>query len=85
MEVYVDDALVTTWTSSGTTDGFESIDLSGVSGEVIEVTGVLANSEWLSIVEVSPKRGCSAGEVALGWYSGNPCFLRKLQFPRLVL
>lgn len=31
LEVYVDDVLVTTWTSSGTTDGFESIDISGMS------------------------------------------------------
>lgn len=49
----MDDVLFTTWTSSGTTDGFESVDLSGVSGEVIAVTGVLTNWEWLSIVEVS--------------------------------
>lgn len=51
-EVYVDGALITTWTSSGTTDGFESIDLSGSSGQLLEVTGVLADSEWLSITEV---------------------------------
>ena len=53
IEVYVDGTLVATWTSSGTTSGFESIDLSGVSGSMIEITGVLGNSEWLSIVEVS--------------------------------
>lgn len=51
-QVYVDGALITTWTSSGTTDDFESIDLSGTSGEIIEVTGVLGDSEWISIVEV---------------------------------
>ncbi|CAM9345645.1 unnamed protein product [Scytosiphon promiscuus] len=50
-EVYVDEVLITTWTSSGTTDDFESIDLSGSSGQLIGVTGVLADSEWLSIVE----------------------------------
>lgn len=50
----MDGALVTTWTSSGTTDGFESIDLTGSAGEVIEVTGVLDALEWLSIIEVSP-------------------------------
>ena len=49
----VDGALVTTWTSSGTTAGFESIDLSGTSGSVIDVVGVLGDSEWLSIIEVS--------------------------------
>lgn len=51
-EVYVDGALVTTWTSSGTTSEFETIDLSGSTGTVVEITGVLGNSEWLSIVEV---------------------------------
>ena len=53
MEVYVNDNLATTWISSGTTDNFESIDLSGMSGDAIEVKGVLTDSEWLSIVEVS--------------------------------
>ena len=52
VEIYVDDALVATWTSSGTTDGFESIYLAGVAGKVIKITGVLENSEWLSIMEV---------------------------------
>ncbi|CAM9695160.1 unnamed protein product [Ectocarpus sp. 6 AP-2014] len=51
MEVRVDDALVITWTSSGTTDGFEAIDMSGTSGQVLEITGVLDDSEWLSIIE----------------------------------
>lgn len=51
-QVYVDAEFVTTWTSSGTTDDFESIDLSGTPGKVIQVTGVLGQSEWLSIVEV---------------------------------
>ncbi|CAM9345152.1 unnamed protein product [Pylaiella littoralis] len=51
VEVYVDAEFVTTWTSSGTTDDFESIDLSGTPGKVIQVTGVLGQSEWLSIVE----------------------------------
>ena len=51
--MYVDDVLVTTWTSSGTTAGFESIDLSGTSGSMIEIVGVLGDSEWLSIIEVS--------------------------------
>lgn len=51
MDIYVDDALVTTWTSSGTTAGFEGVPL-GVAGERVELRGVLADSEWLSIMEV---------------------------------
>ena len=54
LEVYAPD-LVTTWTSSGTTDGFESIDLSGHSAQYVTVTAVQGNLEWLSIVEVSVK------------------------------
>eukprot|EP00752_Nemacystus_decipiens_P007213 g6456.t1 len=53
VEVRVDGALVTTWTSSGTTDEPQSIALTGTSGSVIDVTGVLADTEWLSIVETS--------------------------------
>lgn len=66
MEVYVDDAMVTTWTSSGTTDGFEGVDLSGMSGQVIELTGILANSDWLSIIEVGPKLGSARGGICVG-------------------
>ncbi|CAM9345379.1 unnamed protein product [Hapterophycus canaliculatus] len=51
VEVRVDGVLITTWTSSGTTYGLQSILFTGVSGQVVEVTGVLADSEWLSIVE----------------------------------
>eukprot|EP00903_Cladosiphon_okamuranus_P018639 g17154.t1 len=51
MDVKVDGAKVTTWTSSGVTLDFESIDL-GVAGQVVELTGVLADSDWLSITEV---------------------------------
>ena len=53
VQVYVDGSLVSTWTSSGTTDNFERIDVSSASGQVLEITGVLDDSEWLSIVEVS--------------------------------
>ena len=53
LQVFIDSDLVSTWTSSGTTDDFESIDVSSTSGQLIEVTGVLADSEWLSIIEVS--------------------------------
>ena len=52
MDVFIDDALYTTWTSSGTTTDFEAINLSGEAGGVIELQGVLADSEWLSIAEV---------------------------------
>lgn len=51
--MHVEGVLATTWTSSGTTFDFESIDLSGYSGQYITLTGVLADVEWLSIVEVS--------------------------------
>ncbi len=52
VQVHVDGDLVATWTSSGTTDGFESIGLTGAAGTAIDVVGVLAESEWLSIIEV---------------------------------
>eukprot|EP00903_Cladosiphon_okamuranus_P018636 g17153.t1 len=51
MDVYVDKVMVTTWTSSGVTLDFESIDL-GVAGQVVELTGVLAEEEWFSVTEV---------------------------------
>lgn len=52
MEIHVNDVLQTSWTSSGTTTDFERVDLS-LSGQAIELRGVLADSDWLSIVEVS--------------------------------
>lgn len=55
MDVYVGDTKVTSWTSSGTTDTFEYIEL-GVTGQVIELRGVLEDEEWLSIKEVSVQR-----------------------------
>lgn len=51
MGIYVDGALSTTWTSSGTTAGFESIDV-GVAGQTVELRGTGADSEWLSVMEV---------------------------------
>ncbi|CBJ29586.1 Likely pseudogene [Ectocarpus siliculosus] len=52
VDVAVDGDLVTTWTSSGTTSGFESVDMSGATGQVVTITGAeLSDSEWLSIVE----------------------------------
>ncbi|CAM9522438.1 unnamed protein product [Ectocarpus sp. 12 AP-2014] len=52
VDVAVDGDLVTTWTSSETTSGFESVDMSGATGQVVTVIGAgLSESEWLSIVE----------------------------------
>ncbi|CAN0364261.1 unnamed protein product [Ectocarpus sp. 8 AP-2014] len=82
MEVRVDDALVTTWTSSGTTDGFEAIDLSGTWGQVLEITGVLDDSEWLSIIEVSASlTRCSAAH----WSTRKRVQPTSLAYPFLVL
>lgn len=50
--MHVDGVVVTTWTSSGNFLGFESIDLSGTSGQVVVVTGLLADLEWFRINEV---------------------------------
>ena len=51
IDIYVDGAFTTSWTSSGTTLDYEAIAL-GVTGESIELRGVLDDSEWLSIMEV---------------------------------
>ena len=51
MEIYVDGVLITTWTSSGITTGFETVALD-VSGYEVQLVGVLDDSEWLSITEV---------------------------------
>jgi len=53
VEVHVDDVVATTWTSSGTTSGFEAVDLSGYSGRYVTVMSLKDDTEWLSIVEVS--------------------------------
>lgn len=58
----MDGALATTWTSSGATSSFENVNLSGSSGQVVEITGVLGPFEWLSIIEVN---GISGGKGAL--------------------
>ena len=52
MDIYVDDVLVTTWTSSGITAGFETVAL-GVTGSKVQLVGVLGDSEWLSLIEVN--------------------------------
>ena len=52
MDVYVDGVLQTTWTSSGTTTAFENIQLAANGGQEVEIRGVLAGSEWISIAEV---------------------------------
>ena len=68
VSITVDGTLVRTWESSGTTDDFEVVDLTGndgellgnlasvgVSGQVVQITGQLGPNEWLSIIEVSVK------------------------------
>lgn len=62
--MYVDGTKIRTWTSSGKTGDFESIDLTGndgqlmvstsfsVSGQVLKLSGSRAASEWISILEV---------------------------------
>lgn len=55
MDIYVDGAMQTSWTSSGTTTDFENVEL-GVTGQTVELRGVLADSEWLSITEVRVSR-----------------------------
>ena len=52
MDILVDGQKVVTWTSSGTTAGFEAVELGGITGQMVELQGVLADSEWLSIMEV---------------------------------
>lgn len=56
MDIYVDGILSTSWTSSGIISDFETVDL-GVAGQTIELRGVLADSEWLSIMEVRTRTG----------------------------
>ena len=51
MDILVDGQKIITWTSSGTTTDFETVEL-GITGQTVELQGVLADSEWLSIVEV---------------------------------
>lgn len=51
MDIYVDGAFATSWTSSGTTAGFETVGLN-VDGQTVEMRGVLDESEWLSVMEV---------------------------------
>lgn len=51
IDIYVDGIMATSWTSSGNTLSFETVDL-GVVGKTIELRGVLDDSEWLSIMEV---------------------------------
>ena len=51
VDIYVDGAVITSWTSSGNTLDFETVAL-GVTGSTIELRGMLEDSEWLSIMEV---------------------------------
>lgn len=51
IDIFVDGVAIKAWTSSGETTGFETIEL-GVQGTVIDLRGVLTDSDWLSISEV---------------------------------
>lgn len=51
MDIYVDGGVVMTWTSSGTSTGFDIAHV-GVRGQIIELRAILADSEWISILEV---------------------------------
>lgn len=62
MDIYIDDVEVATWTSSGLTTDFESVEL-GAIGQKIELRGVLGNAEWISITEVG-------GKIDGSWISG---------------
>lgn len=55
IDIYVDDVLSKTWTSSGTTSSFESVSINA-TGQKVELRGDLTNSEWLSISEVCSSR-----------------------------
>lgn len=80
MSITVDGTLVRNWESSGTTDDFEVVDLTGndggllgnlasfgVSGQVVQITGQLGQTEWLSIKEVSVRlRQLDAGNLVRG-------------------
>lgn len=49
IDVLVDGQKIVAWTSSGTTTGFEAVEL-GVTatGQTIELRGVLTDSEWIN-------------------------------------
>lgn len=80
MEVYVDQALQTSWTSSGTTTEFETVELD-VTGQAVELRGVLADSEWLSIMEVRTVPGC--GYVSTRSYTAG-CLIHTRRFAPAV-
>lgn len=60
------------WTSSGETAAFETIEL-GVQGTVIDLHGVLAESDWLSILEVGAAEDISPSIV----FIAHGAYLRK--------
>lgn len=62
LDISVDGVVMMAWTSSGETAGFETVDL-GVQGKVIDLHGVLADSDWLSISEVGAAEDCFASVV----------------------
>lgn len=51
MDIYMNGIKSTTWTSSGTTTAFETVEVIG-DAETIELRAVLPDTEWISIIEV---------------------------------
>lgn len=85
VQINVDGTSVTTWTSSGTTAGLETIDLAGASGQVLEVVAVASSSsEWLSIIEVCLPSSLSTREAEMGLVSTpNFCGLQAVEAHQL--
>lgn len=77
MDIYVDGVMLTTWTSSGTTSGFETVDL-GVAGKTVELRGVQADSEWLSILEVCTQYTTSVGGIGVQTFNANARRMKDL-------
>lgn len=91
LDVYIDGTLARTWESSGTTDDFETIDLTGndrqllipqAVGQVLELSGYRDPSEWISIVEVS---GVRMKRSSLLFISSDPVSLMLLEPPTCLV
>lgn len=67
IEVLVDGLKVATWTSSGTSDGPESINIMEASGQVVSIQAVLHAWQWISVVEVSLPATSSLAFLALSF------------------
>lgn len=58
IDVLVDAEKIVSWTSSGATTAFETVEL-GATGQTMELEGVLTDPECLSIMEVRDLHVCS--------------------------